>query len=142
MLVYRYLCEEEFQNIVNLRLDEIGTVYYGKKVSNSFRYKKDEKYLHFYKDKKNMNEMRLLRLRDGKEYYYCTFDIPVSVLAHGIGTGYYCSRRGDRDYEHIREFIVMAKKFNPKWLIDAEFDQDKHRRIEADRERGYQLEVW
>lgn len=142
MLVYRYLCEEEFNNIINLKLDELGNVYHGKKMYNSFRYKKDERYLHFYKEKESMKEIRLLRLRDGKEYYYCTFDIPVSVLAHGIGTGYYCARSGTKEYVHIREFIVMSKKFNSKWLINAELDQDKHRRVEADRERGYQLEVW
>ena len=41
----------------NLRdLINVTAQKYGENVA--FRIKKDEKYLHFYKDKKNMNEMR------------------------------------------------------------------------------------
>ena len=87
MKVYRYLCEQEYNNILSRKLDEVGTVYANVNPSNSFRYKRDERYLHFYKNKESMQEMHKIYKLDGKDYYFCEFDIPFRVLVHGIGTG-------------------------------------------------------
>jgi hypothetical protein len=138
MKVYRYLCEQEYKNILEKNLDEVGSVCASKNPSNSFRYKRDERYLHFYKSKESMKEMQKLYKLDGKDYYFCEFDIPFRILAHGIGTGYYSARGYDVDYEGHREYIVTMKKFNPDWLKGAELDKEKHALVE--KEKGFEQE--
>ena len=102
-------------------------------MSNTFkrRYKKGEKYLHFFKEKKSMQEIKKIKNNDDKNYYYCTFDIPIHILLKGIGTGYYESSGYDVMYKELREFIINVKEFNPKWFIDAEFDVEKAERINS-----------
>ena len=138
MKVYRYLCEQEYKNILDKKLDEIGTVYANVTPSNSFRYKRNERYLHFYKNRESMKEMQKIYRLDGKDYYFCEFDIPFRILVHGIGTGYYSARGYDVDYEGHREYIVNMKKFSPDWLKSAELDKDKH--VLVEREKGFEQE--
>lgn len=133
MKVYRYLCEQEYNNILSRKLDEVGTVYANVNPSNSFRYKRDERYLHFYKNKESMQEMHKIYKLDGKDYYFCEFDIPFRVLVHGIGTGYYSARGYDVDYEGHREYIVSMKRFKPDWIKSAELDKEKHDIIEKSK---------
>ena len=125
MIVYRYLSAEEYKNIVEKNLDKIGNTYDSKSLSNTFHYKKNEKYLHFYKHEESMNKMKMLRVRDGQDYYFCKFDIPYRILFWGIGTGYY-DGRGYYDIDAVREYIVKVKNFNPEWLLEAKFDEWKH----------------
>lgn len=134
---------------MNLRFEDIGKVYRASdsqsraKPSNSFgiRYRKDQKYLHFFKNKEDMNDMRMLYLKNGKEYYFCTFDIPYRILLIGKGHGYYYGYGYDTYPlpETKREYIVNAKNFSPKWLIDAQLDEYKHNYIEnskAEKDKG------
>ena len=69
MIVYRYLSEEEYKNIIEKKLDKIGNTFDSKKLSNTFHYKKGERYLHFYKKEESMKKMQSMRVRDGKDYY-------------------------------------------------------------------------
>lgn len=126
MKVYRYLCEEEYNNILNSNLDKIGHEYHGKKLSNTFNYKQGEKYLHFFKNKKSISEIQKIYRKDGKDYYICTFNIPILILLKGMGKGYYETRGYDTYCESKREFILNVKDFKPEFLIDAKFDEDKH----------------
>lgn len=126
MIVYRYLCEDEYKNIMSLNFDKIGGVYQNHGVSNTFRYKKNERYLHFFKNVDDMETIRELYLKDGKEYYYCSFDIPFGVLLTKMGKGYYYGSGYDIDYISKREFALPVSDFNPKWLRDAIFDEKKH----------------
>ena len=103
MLVYRYLCKEEYDNIMKLNFEEVGSVYTPKIASNTFRYKKDERYLHFFKNIDDMEVMQNLYLKDGKDYYFCSFDIPILKLLTRMGSGYYHARGYDLDYESKRE---------------------------------------
>lgn len=134
MKVYRYLCEQEYKNIMGLHLDKIGREYQSKTLSNTFKYKKGEKYLHFFKDKEAVEEIKKIYRNDGKDYYTCTFDIPLLTLLKGMGKGFYESSGYDFFYEEKREFILNVKDFNPKFLIDAEFDEEKHRKNLIDSE--------
>lgn len=126
MKVYRYLCEEEYNNIINSNLDKLGHNYHGKGLSNTFNYKDGERYLHFFKDKKAIKEIRKIYRNDGKDYYTCTFNIPLLTLLKGMGKGYYETSGYDTFYQTEREFILNVKDFKPEYLIDAEFDKDKH----------------
>ena len=125
MIVYRYLSEDEYKNIIEKRLDKIGNTFNSKELSNTFHYKKNEKYLHFYKKEESMEKMKMYRLRDGKDYYFCKFNIPFHVLIRGMGTGFY-DGRGYDDIDAVREYIVKVKNFDPEWLVEAKFDEWKH----------------
>lgn len=126
MIVYRYMCKEEYDNIMKLDFDNVGGVYKTREASNTFRYKRSEKYLHFYKEMEDMEVMQHFYFKDGKDYYYCSFDIPVSVLLKSMGKGYYLSSGYDVDYIEKREFAIPVSKFNPKWIREAILDEKKH----------------
>lgn len=134
MIVYRYLCEQEYKDLVGGHLEKIGGVYAGKGVSNTFNYKRNERYLHFFKNKTAIEEMKWLYRNDGKDYYTCSFDVPFLTLLKSMGKGFYKSTGYDIDYTEIREFAVPVKDFNPKFLIDAQLDEEKHLRVLAENE--------
>lgn len=140
MKVYRYLSAEEYEKIINNQVEKLGNIFYGKELANNFRYKKDERYMHFFKHKESMKEMQQLYYKDGKDYYFCCFDIPFRVLVHGIGTGCYTASGYDVDCEYHREFIVPVKKFKAEWLKVAEFDKHKHNLIKIFKERQEKIE--
>lgn len=126
MLVYRYMCEEEYNNIMKLNFEEVGGVYEPKGASNTFRYKRDERYLHFYKDPDDMKIMQNFYFKDGKEYYFCSFEVPLPMLLKRMGKGYYESSGYDYDYIEKREYSIPVSEFNPKWIRDAILDEKKH----------------
>ena len=126
MIVYRYLCKEEYDNIMNLKFDKVGSVYAQTGVSNSFHYKRDRRYLHFFKNPDDMEIMQNFYLKDGKDYYFCSFDIPMLKLIQRMGRGYYTARGYDLDYESKREFAIPVDEFNPKWIRDVILDEKKH----------------
>ncbi|MBQ8425047.1 MAG: hypothetical protein IJX17_03385 [Clostridia bacterium] len=126
MLVYRYMCKDEYDNIMKLDFDKVGGVYAPKGVSNTFKYKRDERYLHFFKEMDDMEVMQKFYLKDGKDYYFCSFDIPFTVLLKTMGKGYYEPRGYDMDYASKREYAIPVSEFNPKWIQDAILDEKKH----------------
>lgn len=125
MIVYRYLCEDEYKNIMNLEFDKVGGVYEPKGASNTFHYKRDKRYLHFFKNPDDMEIMQNFYLKDGKNYYFCSFDIPTLKLITRMGSGYYTARGYDLDYDTKREFAIPVDEFNPKWIRDAILDEKK-----------------
>lgn len=162
MLVYRYLCEEEYNDIMNLKFDNIGANNSFKKdalspkfkiglskknkvkpssIYNNFKYKDGEKYFHFFKELDAMEKMQSLYMKDGKDYYFCSFDIPFHILIKGIGKGYYETSGYDFDYDVQREYIVNVKDFNPKWIREVILDEKKHNYNQNNKDKNINTET-
>lgn len=124
MVVYRYLSEEEFKNIVSGNIKNTGNVFYNANLSNTFRYKRDEKYLHFFKKIKDFPKIQAIR-RDYGGKFLCKFDIPLRILITRAGKGYYDSTKKGYvyDYDMVREFAVESKKMETEFLIDFVYDK-------------------
>lgn len=117
MIVYRYSSPTELNNIINCKLDCVGSCFERSDV-NTHRYKKNIKYLHFFKDLKAISEIK--KVRQDNVYYICKYDIPIITLMLGRGYGYYEGRGYKYDNSTIKEYIVPVDKFSPKWLVDYE----------------------
>ena len=125
MKVYRIMTERELNNILAENYAEIGSCYNNKsyKGSNNHHYKKNIKYLHFFKYKSSLSYMEQY-LRKSYQYYVCCFDIPYSVLIKGLGKGNY--ELPGMDYLTIsqREYIVPSLSMKKQWLISYEKHTD------------------
>lgn len=127
MKVYRYLSETELKEIINGNIQNIGCCYEREKYKkvNTHRYKSGVKYLHFFKNKNLIYQIRYIHRYDKQNYYICEFDIPIKYLIFNAGIGKYASCGYDNDNETAIEFIVEAEKLNPKWLINYKKDEQK-----------------
>lgn len=122
MKVYRYLSEEELAHILKNETDKIGAEYNNSKLTcNNHRYRQGVKYLHFFKHKDSIKYLKM-QMKFIRPYYICEFNIPLRVLAKGVGKGYYDI--GGMEYIIIsqREFIVPAKDLKKEWLIGYKQD--------------------
>lgn len=134
MKVYRYLSETELNNILSGKTEELGNFFthkriiqkkYGSKVNNH-SYNPKEKYLHFFKNLSDIEHIRQERRFYEENYYFAEFEVPALVLFFAAGRGYYNTLHGYDTYiESIKEYAVMAKYFNPNWLVGYALDQNK-----------------
>lgn len=135
MKVYRYLGARELGEILAGNNNEIGS-FFSRKVfrwSNSHRYKKDVKYLHFFQKKEDIEKIKMLRQKIDADFYVCEFDIPKKMMKKGIGR--YNNARGYEHYvEKAVEYIVPSQEFDCGWLQGSELDQD-HKTTETERSK-------
>lgn len=124
MKVYRYLSKTELNNILNGNIDKLGNEFSHSKIArmNTHKYKKGEKYLHFFKDKESITNIRKLHKNSNADFYICTFEIPKLTLFFGAGKGFYAPCGYDLDFNYETEFAIKTKHFNPKWLKDYVLD--------------------
>lgn len=127
MRVYRCLCEEELNKILNHDLAEIGN-FFDEKSSNTFKYRKGEKYIHFFKSMKNCEHIKDFNwFLEGGKFFICTFNIPISLLIKNAGFGYYypvgyknSSGYDDFIVQRALEFAIPVSQFNTEWLESYE----------------------
>ena len=135
MRVYRYLTSEELDNILQGKLDDVGGNYYG--MENNFSYKRNCKYLHFFKGLSDIEYIRKLkkwRVERGDyepvDFYVCEFDIPLVVLMLSAGKGVYNKTDENPKGTRAREFAVNAKNVKAKWL-KSYIKDDLNRQFDA-----------
>lgn len=126
MRVYRYLNKIELNHILNGDISKLGSFFVSQKYKfNSHHYKDNEKYIHFFKDKSSMLEIRNLYRFYDEKFYFCAFEIPFTKLMFHKGTGYYASHGYDCPIESLTEFALPIKNFKPEWLSGYVIDQEK-----------------
>lgn len=133
MKVYRYLSQVELDYILEGNIELIGTEYDNDifKDINSHRYKKGVKYLHFYKNKKDIRHIqRMNKATTRLDYYICEFDIPLLVIMQGWGYGKYNSYRRSVPFEQVVEFKMPATKLKPDYLKSYTLDENHHVTVE------------
>ena len=132
MKVYRYLSQWELCAILTGNMSIVGHKYNNDafKDVNSHRYKKNEKYLHFFADKKDMRLIKKVDFLRDADYYECEFDIPWYVLIKGMGLGYY-EGSGYND-EIAVEYKVPTRYLKKEYLVSYTLDSErKHKMNES-----------
>lgn len=134
MKVYRYLSETELNNILAGNTQELGGNFINKRMVlkkykvkvNNHRYNPKEKYLHFFKNFSDIEHIREERRYYEDNFYFAEFEIPALVLFFAAGKGYYNSLHGyDTFVDSVTEYAVLAKNFNPNWLVGYTLDKNK-----------------
>lgn len=130
MKVYRYLSESEL-NLIRSGGENLGNTFDRKnyKRQNNHRYRKGVKYIHFYKQLESMEHIRREYIKDqnqGMRYYFCSFNVPATILALHRGKGHY----DGRGYDEVGaitsvEYAIPADKFDPAWLDKVVLDDCK-----------------
>lgn len=119
MIVYRLLCEEELETILQQRIESIGS-HFARMNGNTHKYKRGERYLHFFFKKENCEYVRKIQLKDssGEQNFIAEFNIPLKRIIGHIGKGFYESKRGgyDSDYDVCYELAIPTSIFKPEWL--------------------------
>ena len=126
MRVYRYLCEEELKSILDGTMHGVGTSKINN-ASNTHHYKPGVKYLHFFKNLEDLQDIRMIKKYNQNVFYVGLFDIPLPTLLMNSGKGYYESHGYDMDRITIREYAVPADKIKPEHLVF--YMQDKERNV-------------
>lgn len=127
MRVYRYLSEQELNKILNHDVESLGHEFNKnrKNYLNNHHYKKGVKYLHFFKEFDDMQEIKNLYKNIEGKFYYCSFDIPRLVLFFAAGQGFYAPKGYDYDFSVMTEYAIRTDKFNPQWLHSYTLDKDR-----------------
>ena len=126
MRVYRYLCEEELQSILDGSMNKVGTTKINN-ASNTHHYKPGVKYLHFFKNLEDLHDIRMIKKYNKNNFYVGLFDIPLPTLLMNMGKGYYEAHGYDMDRVTIREYAIPADKIKPEYLVF--YMQDKERNV-------------
>jgi len=113
MKVYRFLSETELRYIKTRAYPFIGSFFKRKDVC-THKYKSTSRYLHFFKNKEDIKNIIPL-YKDGKQYYICTFDIPMPILIFSSGYGYY-KKDNSKSLSKCLEFAIDVKHFRTSWL--------------------------
>ena len=92
---------------------------------NSHKYKNDEKYLHFFKRPQAMQMIKYLYKNIEGNFYFCTFNIPITQLILHHGQGYYPTSGYEEDVHTESEFAIHVDKFNPDWLTEYTLDTER-----------------
>ena len=66
-----------------------------------------------------MEFIRRIRFESNGDYYYCTFDIPQSLLTCGLGT---YNSEDLKNTVQVSEFIMESSKLKAEYLIGYELD--------------------
>lgn len=121
MKVYRYLSQDELVAICSGRVDKLGSTFDKKQCKkrnqNNHRYKPNTRYLHFFKDKSSLEYIRRERLSDDKTgtYFFCSFNIPNTILFFHRGHGNYDGNY-DIPFYSVTEYAIPVDTFDPHWL--------------------------
>lgn len=134
MRVYRYLSEDELNNMKDGNVSDLGRDGGFIKIAqrkykmklNTHRYAIGEKYLHFFKSLSDIEYIRQERRNYTGNFYFAEFEIPPLVLFFAAGKGFYTSLHGyDNFTDSVSEFAIKSKHFNPDWLVGYTLDHDK-----------------
>jgi len=121
------MSEDELKHMLAGEIDKIGFFYNDKKYFrsvNNHNYKKDTKYLHFYFDKKEIERVKLLKLKGNAVCYVGEFEMPFYVIFPYIGVGKYETRGYTVPHDSVYEVALPAIKFKPKYLVGYEKDKN------------------
>ena len=126
MEVYRYLNQTELNNILQGNTNALGKEYEkpGKLRKSTHKYKEGTKYIHFFKSKSSMLMMSYIYHKLDGNFFFCTFDIPLKVLAFHSGTGFYPASGYDNMTE-LKEYAISIDKFKPEWLKEYTLDTNR-----------------
>lgn len=127
MKVYRYLSHEELKNILRNNVENIGSYFSNENSKmNTHRYDPNERYIHFYKNSESMQDIRAIYRNFSNDFYFCCFDVPISLLFVCKGKGYYPAHGFQEDICTLTEYAIPASSFKTKWLVGFVHDDQRN----------------
>ena len=119
MKVYRLLGEDELELMLQRKTSALGS-YFPKMNGNTHKYKKREKYIHFFFHREDCEYVRKVQQKTSvsEQNYIAEFNIPLKRIIGHIGKGFYESKHGgyDYDYDVCYELAIPVSIFKPEWL--------------------------
>lgn len=119
MRAYRLLGEEELNLILEGRTSALGE-YFSAGFSNTHRYKKRERYMHFFFKREDCEYIKKIqgKVREDEPRFVAEFNIPLKKIIGHIGRGFYYPKQGGYDYDHdtCYEIALPVSIFSPYWL--------------------------
>ena len=119
MRVYRLLSEEELNLIRNNKRHSLGKYFEGTNVSNTFKYKAGERYMHFFfkrEDCEHIRQIHKAHSLESEQNFIAEFNIPLKRIIGHIGKGFYETSGYDCDYDVCYEIAIPVSIFSPSWL--------------------------
>lgn len=111
------MCKEELDLYLSGNIKDVGRSFSNPKLSNNHRYKNGEKYVHMFKD---IKDLKLVQEQRNFEYL-ATFDIPMFTLMISFGKGLYSNiKNGKIQSKYIKEFAINTKRMKPEYFIGYE----------------------
>ena len=133
MKVYRFMSEAELKMYFNEECTEIGRCYSSQIGLNSFQYKKGVRYLHFFKNLKDIEYIKkdmcenLEKSETKKRFFIGCFNIPKTLLEKGKCKGFYADQLSsgydDCKAKFVPEYAIESSKMKEDFLIY--FKQEK-----------------
>ena len=123
MKLYRFLCEKELKLILEGDVSQLGGRFDGLGFSNTHRYKKNERYLHFYFNKADCDYIRKVHENEAGSTinYVVEFNVPLKKIIGHIGRGFYHSNQDwFNSIDTIYELALPTTIFDPTWLVGYE----------------------
>lgn len=115
--VYRFVSPRELELLQDNNTQDLGTNYRDEKISNTHKYAKDEKYLHFFESPDQPS--RVIHSLSKTKQFLCEFEIEKSLLSKHKGTGFYPAQGYDEDYTSVTEYAIPVSEYNPQWLTSV-----------------------
>ena len=119
MKVYRLLGEDELELMLQRKTDALGS-YFAKMNGNTHKYKRREKYIHFFFHKEDCEYVRKIQQHTSasEQNFIAEFNIPLKRIIGHIGKGFYESKHGgyDYDYDVCYELAIPTSIFRSEWL--------------------------
>lgn len=116
MNVYRLCNESEINEILNTKsFINTGKICNNNVKLNNHKYKSNQRYLHFFRNK---DSLFYLNLKQGT--YICIYDIPIELLEKYNGIGYYLDILFMEKLEGITEYAIPSDEivFNYLQKVD------------------------
>ena len=127
MRVYRYLSHEELKNILGNNVENIGSYFSnGKPKANTHHYNPNERYIHFYKSAADMQDIRAIYRNYDNDFYFCSFEIPNSILFIRKGKGFYPAHGFQEDICTLTEYAIPVSIFKSEWISGFIHDNERN----------------
>ena len=127
MRVYRYLSHEELKNILGNNVENIGSYFSnGKPKANTHHYNPNERYIHFYKSAADMQDIRAIYRNYDNDFYFCSFEIPNSILFIRKGKGFYPAHGFQEDVCTLTEYAIPVSIFKSEWISGFIHDNERN----------------
>lgn len=127
--MYRYLTNEELAYFQKGKARQLGALPSSENVEASKKYKPDVKYLHFFKNIKDLPRVQEIEKGSGSGYIG-EFDLPLRIAISGNGVGQYFSKSKTGNSQPIKEVAIESKFLRSNNLVDYLVDENYNLSVE------------
>ena len=128
MIIYRYLTKDELEILQSGKGRQLSDELSQINLENSKKYRNDAKYLHFFKNLKDLPKVQEIEKGSDRKYIG-VFDLPLRLAITGDGVGKYCDK-AKVDIAPIKEIAIVSKFLKASNFIDYVLDEHLNMSVE------------